>query len=117
MTTKLNLHMKAISWRYNSYIRILSIHVLKASADPGDIVIVVRIKDHPVFMREGDDLLITRFVNYFHSFQCFFSYLREISLNEALCGFEIPIRHLDGRSLVLTGGEDGKIITTGSFLM
>lgn len=41
--------------------------------EPGDINFIVDIKDHPVFKREGADLLISK----------------ELSLNQALCGFSV----------------------------
>lgn len=39
--------------------------------------------------------------------------LRTISLNEALCGYEIPLKHLDGRTLILKN-KPGDIITPGT---
>uniref|UniRef100_A0A158P6I8 DnaJ domain-containing protein n=1 Tax=Angiostrongylus cantonensis TaxID=6313 RepID=A0A158P6I8_ANGCA len=53
--------------------------------EPGDVVIVIQVKPHEVFEREGDDLIAKK----------------TISLNEALCGYEIPLKHLDGRTLIL----------------
>lgn len=41
--------------------------------EPGDINFIVDIKDHPVFKREGADLLMTK----------------ELSLNQAICGFSV----------------------------
>jgi len=78
--------------------------VLRGAADetdpdvePGDIVITVREKPHPQFQRRGDDLLMDV----------------RITLGEALCGFEIPVRHLDGRKLLITNAP-GEIIRPGS---
>ncbi|KAI8388388.1 uncharacterized protein BYT42DRAFT_559912 [Radiomyces spectabilis] len=52
--------------------------------EPGDVVLVLNQKDHPVFKREGADLL------------CHVT----ISLTEALCGFDkIIVTHLDGRGI------------------
>ncbi|KAK6025928.1 DnaJ region [Ostertagia ostertagi] len=64
--------------------------------EPGDvvIVIVIQVKPHDVFEREGDDLIAKK----------------TISLNEALCGYEIPLKHLDGRTLILKN-KPGDIIT------
>ncbi|PIO58907.1 DnaJ region, partial [Teladorsagia circumcincta] len=62
--------------------------------EPGDVVIVIQVKPHDVFEREGDDLIAKK----------------TISLNEALCGYEIPLKHLDGRTLILKN-KPGDIIT------
>lgn len=58
---------------------------------PGDVVIVLQQKTHDVFQRTGDDLLMKH----------------EITLTEALCGFEFVVKHLDGRDLLIkhTPGE------------
>jgi len=50
-------------------------------------------QDHDVFKRKGADLLITK----------------PISLNEALCGVEWKIKHLDGRSVVIQS-KPGEVI-------
>jgi DnaJ family protein A protein 2 len=52
---------------------------------PGDVILVLKMDEHPLFKRAKNDLL----------------YQTKITLLEALCGFEIVIPHLDGRSLVL----------------
>ncbi|PAV65500.1 hypothetical protein WR25_04132 [Diploscapter pachys] len=65
--------------------------------EPGDLIIVIQVKDHDVFERKGDDLFIKR----------------ELTLNEALCGFEFHITHLDGRTLILKG-KPGDIIKPSS---
>eukprot|EP01004_Peranema_trichophorum_P003487 NODE_2474_length_1573_cov_22.128276_g2131_i0.p1 GENE.NODE_2474_length_1573_cov_22.128276_g2131_i0~~NODE_2474_length_1573_cov_22.128276_g2131_i0.p1 ORF type:complete len:334 (+),score=76.99 NODE_2474_length_1573_cov_22.128276_g2131_i0:399-1400(+) len=62
----------------------------------GDLVVLVTTEDHPIFDRNGNDLHITK----------------KISLLEALTGFQIPIRHLDGR-LLLVKPPPGKIIKDG----
>lgn len=56
-----------------------------------DVRVVVVEKKHPVFERNGMDLLITR----------------KITLTQALCGFRIPIEHLDGR--ILMASYDGVV--------
>uniref|UniRef100_A0A7S4K5T0 J domain-containing protein n=1 Tax=Odontella aurita TaxID=265563 RepID=A0A7S4K5T0_9STRA len=57
----------------------------KPNMEPGDINFVVQEKDHDVFKRKGADLLV----------------IREISLNQALCGYSWNFTHLDGRKMVV----------------
>lgn len=57
--------------------------------DPGDLKFVTRIKKHPRFERRGMDL----FTNV------------TISLQQALSGFEIKIRHLDGHDVTVSKFE------------
>merc|ERR1719199_1199156 len=54
-------------------------------ADTGDVVFVLKEQPHSDFKRRGADLFVER----------------KISLVEALCGFEIEIKHLDGRTLIV----------------
>ncbi|KAI1904461.1 hypothetical protein AGOR_G00005880 [Albula goreensis] len=54
--------------------------------EPGDVIIVLDQKDHPVFQRQGDNLIMKM----------------EIKLVEALCGFKKTIRTLDDRVLIIT---------------
>lgn len=54
--------------------------------EPGDIIIVLDEKEHPIFKRSGNDLIIRQ----------------EVQLVEALCGFQKVIRTLDDRDLVIT---------------
>lgn len=61
--------------------------------EPGDINFVVQEKDHDVFKRKGADLLA----------------VKEVSLNQALCGFSWKLTHLDGRVLVIKS-RPGEII-------
>lgn len=63
---------------------------------PGDVIIVLQQKPHDVFKRTGDDLLMER----------------EITLTEALCGFEFVVKHLDGRDL-LVRHLPGEVIKPG----
>ncbi|KAG0143699.1 hypothetical protein CROQUDRAFT_48436 [Cronartium quercuum f. sp. fusiforme G11] len=58
---------------------------------PGDVVIVIEEKPHPVFKRKGDDLIAEV----------------EVDLVTALAGGMIPIEHLDSRALLVkvTPGE------------
>ncbi|CAN9499325.1 unnamed protein product [Ophioblennius macclurei] len=61
--------------------------------EPGDVVIVLDQKDHPVFQRQGDDL----------------SMKLKLKLVEALCGFKKTIETLDNRTLVINS-EPGEVI-------
>lgn len=60
----------------------------------GDVCIVLKQEKHPFFKRKGADLLIKK----------------EISLVDALCGFNFEIKHLDGRSIIVES-NGGEIIT------
>jgi DnaJ family protein A protein 1 len=53
--------------------------------EPGDIVIVLDEKEHPVYKRHGQDLIMPM----------------EINIAEALCGFTKTIETLDNRTLVI----------------
>ena len=64
--------------------------------DPGDVIIEIRIKKHDVFERTGADLTMKA----------------DISLLEALTGFQLLITHLDGRK-VLINSKKGEIIKPG----
>jgi len=65
----------------------------KPNLETGDVHFVLHEKQHDVFERKGADLLITKI----------------ISLNEALCGFEFELTHLDGRQLIIES-KSGEII-------
>ncbi|KAJ1435262.1 heat shock protein 40 [Ochromonadaceae sp. CCMP2298] len=54
--------------------------------EPGDVIIVVTVKEHETFQRKGADLVMKM----------------SISLTEALTGFTRTITHLDGRVLKFT---------------
>ena len=64
--------------------------------DPGDVIIEIRIKKHDLFERTGADLTMKA----------------DISLLEALTGFQLLINHLDGRK-VLIKSKKGEIIKPG----
>lgn len=53
--------------------------------EPGDVIIVLDQKDHPVFQRQEDQLIIKM----------------QIKLVEALCGFKKTINTLDNRTLIV----------------
>jgi len=61
--------------------------------EPGDINFIIQEKDHELFKRKGADLLV----------------VKEVSLNQALCGFTWKIKHLDGRVLVVSS-RPGEVI-------
>jgi DnaJ family protein A protein 2 len=63
---------------------------------PGDVILVLQQKEHPIFRRDGDDLIIEK----------------KILLAEALCGFKFLITHLDGRVLVIKSKE-GELVRPG----
>lgn len=65
--------------------------------EPGDVILVIKTKEHPQFIRKNDDLYLKQ----------------EITLNEALCGFQSVITHLDGRKILLTT-KPGQIIKPDS---
>ena len=61
--------------------------------EAGDINFIIQEKDHDLFKRKGADLLA----------------VKEVSLNQALCGFSWKIEHLDKRALVIKS-KSGEII-------
>ena len=65
----------------------------KPNMEPGDVVFVVQEKEHELFKRKGADLLITK----------------TLSLNEALCGFQWMVSHLDGRKIVIQS-KPGEVV-------
>jgi len=65
----------------------------KPNMEPGDINFIVQEKEHDLFKRKGADLLITK----------------TLSLNEALCGFEWSLKHLDNREIVIKS-RPGEVI-------
>lgn len=67
-----------------------------------EVVFALRERTHAVFQRRHADLLMQL----------------EISLHEALFGFECPLRHLDGSQVLLTGGGDaGGALSPGDVLV
>ncbi|XP_060709578.1 dnaJ homolog subfamily A member 4-like [Hemiscyllium ocellatum] len=65
--------------------------------EPGDVIIVLDQKDHDVFQRHGNDLVMKM----------------EILLVEALCGFKRTIGTLDRRTLLISS-KPGEVIKVGS---
>ncbi|CAL1126540.1 unnamed protein product [Cladocopium goreaui] len=68
--------------------------------DPGDLIIRIREKTHPLFQRVEDSLVM----------------VRKISLAEALCGFNFTTKFLDGQNLVISS-EPGKVMKPGDLLV
>ena len=64
------------------------------------MVIVIQQLAHEQYTRKGDNLMMKL----------------NIGLTEALCGFKIPIKHLDGRELIISHPQ-GKIIEPGELIM
>lgn len=54
--------------------------------EPGDVVLIVKTKQHDTFDRKGDNLFMKKTVTF----------------KQALCGFTMTIKHLDGKDIVLT---------------
>jgi DnaJ family protein A protein 2 len=65
----------------------------KPNMEPGDINFIIQEKEHDLFKRKGADLLITK----------------TLSLNEALCGFEWTVKHLDNREILIKS-RPGEVI-------
>jgi DnaJ homolog subfamily A member 2 len=65
----------------------------KPNMEPGNINFIVQEKEHETFKRKGADLLVSK----------------NLSLNEALCGFVWKIKHLDGRDVVIKS-KPGEVI-------
>jgi len=64
----------------------------------GDIVFVLQLKEHPKFKRKMDDLYVEH----------------NLSLTEALCGFQFALTHLDGRQLLIKSNP-GEVIKPGQY--
>jgi DnaJ family protein A protein 2 len=65
----------------------------KPNIEAGDVNFIIQEKEHDTFKRKGADLLITK----------------TLSLNEALCGFEWIVKHLDGREIAIKS-KPGEVI-------
>lgn len=62
--------------------------------EPGDVVIVLEQKEHTVFQRQDDDLVMKM----------------NIKLVEALCGFKKTVQTLDNRMIIISS-EAGICLT------
>ncbi|KAK7084491.1 DnaJ subfamily A member 2 [Halocaridina rubra] len=65
--------------------------------EPGDVIILLQEKPHETFTRSGSDLLMKH----------------TITLTEALCGFSVTVKHLDGRTLCIKQ-PPGAVLEPGS---
>jgi len=98
------------SFKTKSEKEILEVHIQKGSpdghkipfremadenpdADTGDVIFIVKQTEHAEFKRRGANLFLER----------------EISLSEALCGFELEVTHLDQRKLIIKSSP-GEIV-------
>jgi len=63
---------------------------------PGDVIVILQQKEHAFFKRDGDDLYMEH----------------QLSLQEALCGYELRVSHLDGRQLRFVS-TPGEVVTPG----
>jgi len=65
----------------------------RPNMEAGHLNFVIQEKEHELFKRKGSDLLMTKI----------------LSLNEALCGFEWKIQHLDKREIIIKS-RPGEVI-------
>jgi len=79
--------------RHNQKIPFRGMADEKPNMEPGDVNFIIQEKEHDLFKRKGADLLITK----------------TLSLNEALCGFEWIVKHLDGREIAIKS-RPGEVI-------
>jgi DnaJ family protein A protein 2 len=63
------------------------------NCEPGDILFILQEKEHAVFTRKNNDLLIKK----------------DVTLAEALTGYKFVVTHLDGRKIVITS-KPGEIL-------
>ena len=77
----------------------MSLHDLQPDTITGDICVVLQLRDHARFKRKQDDLYVEH----------------NLSLTEALCGFQFALSHLDGRQLLIKSNP-GEIIKPGLLL-
>ena len=73
---------------------------LQPDTVPGDIVFVLQQKEHPKFQRKANDLF----------------YEQNLSLTQALCGFQFVLTHLDGRQLLIKSNP-GEVVKPGKRLI
>lgn len=64
--------------------------------EAGDLIVVLQLKEHDVFQREGLDLFVKK----------------DIGLVEALCGLTFVVDHLDGQKMAIQKAP-GEVIFPG----
>ncbi len=64
--------------------------------EPGDVVVEIQVEKHKKFVRKGADLV----------------YTADITLVEALCGYELVIEHLDKRKILIKN-KLGEVVKPG----
>eukprot|EP00434_Breviolum_minutum_P018538 symbB.v1.2.016351.t1/scaffold1222.1/size194531/25 len=86
--------------------------------DPGDLIIRIKEKTHPVFQRVQECLPNKSSAWFCYDFvhQDSLVMVRKISLAEALCGFNFTTKFLDGQNLVVSS-EPGKVMKPGDMLV
>ena len=62
--------------------------------EAGDVILVLQAKEHATFKRRGADIVMEK----------------HITLQESLCGYRFPIKHLDGR-VIICKSKEGEITT------
>ena len=67
--------------------------------DAGDVIIILQQQEHESFKRQGSDLMLKK----------------SIGVTEALCGFSMVIKHLDGRDILIKN-PPGSVISPGMCL-
>lgn len=68
--------------------------------EAGDVVVILVQKSHDYFERSGNNLIIDH----------------TITLTEALCGFQFPVKHMDGRDLLVKSAP-GEVIKKDTIKM
>ena len=63
----------------------------------GDVKLVIHIEDHPIFKRQGQDLV----------------YVKHISLKDSLCGFSVDVQHLNGKMLHMNNQANPTVVKPG----
>ena len=79
-----------------THIHMYTLTLAQYQGEAGDVLVVLQQMDHAVFRRSDLDLIIDK----------------KISLREALCGFQFPLEHLDGRKLWVKSDE-GDVLSPG----
>lgn len=57
----------------------------KPGVEAGDVIVVLALQSHPTFELNGINLFM----------------VHKLTLTEALCGFALPLKHLDGREMIV----------------